>query len=532
MEAKFTIKNYRCFADSSPLKFNLNLEEKTFIALVGANNSGKSSFLKFFYELRSIWGNLKEQDHIRSLIKKTNRDYSYLSVSDPIEVFNDTNNRPFSIGIEIVPSDSKNNYLSYIEMISKRSNPQEWNITFYYNSSKIKINNQDANHMNNEIYLMGQKVSLDYSDFINLMDTLFNSFYIGAFRNAINQGSGSHYDLPIGTSFISTWNQWKTGAAKKQNTVIQNVTDDIARIFDFKSLQINYSDQLKTLQVIINNKPYRLDELGSGIAQFIVVLGNVAIKDISLILIDEPELNLHPSLQIDFLTSLASHAKQGIILATHSIGLARTTSRPIYSLHKKKDCVKFKKFTAMSNYAEFIGEMSFSAYNDMGFNKILLVEGVKDIKTLQQFLRLPQLRKDHKIVMIPLGGDQLANKGVGDELKDLTRITRDAKKIFCIVDSERASKNGLPSKARQGFAKVCKNLGFTLCMTERRAIENYFTEQAIQKIKESKYRALKPYEKLKSCNPSWSKTENWEIAREMKWNDIKNTDVGKFLKAL
>jgi len=43
------IKNYRSFADENPLRLQLR---PGFTALIGPNNSGKSSVLKFFYELR------------------------------------------------------------------------------------------------------------------------------------------------------------------------------------------------------------------------------------------------------------------------------------------------------------------------------------------------------------------------------------------------------------------------------------------------------------------------------------------------
>lgn len=31
---------------------------------------------------------------------------------------------------------------------------------------------------------------------------------------------------------------------------------------------------------------------------------------------------------------------------------------------------------------------------------------------------------------------------------------------------------------------------------------------------------------------AWSKDENWRIAREMELNDIKNTDLGRFLEKM
>jgi predicted ATPase len=75
--------------------------------------------------------------------------------------------------------------------------------------------------------------------------------------------------------------------------------------------------------------------MGAGLAQFIMVLGNVAFRQPSFILIDEPELNLHPSLQLDYVNTLASYASQGLLFGTHSVGLARTASEYTYALTKE-----------------------------------------------------------------------------------------------------------------------------------------------------------------------------------------------------
>jgi AAA15 family ATPase/GTPase len=49
MEIDLSIENYRCFPAGSPVSLKIS---KGFSAFVGVNNSGKSSLLKFFYEMR------------------------------------------------------------------------------------------------------------------------------------------------------------------------------------------------------------------------------------------------------------------------------------------------------------------------------------------------------------------------------------------------------------------------------------------------------------------------------------------------
>src|SRR6516165_4409122 len=132
---------------------------------------------------------------------------------------------------------------------------------------------------------------------IRFSEILANSLYIGPFRNAINVGSGTYYDLNVGTDFVKTWNAWKTGDSKHSNRAIEVITQQIRSIFEFSRLEINASTNDKLI-ALVDGQPYRLDELGAGLSQFIVVFANAAIKKPTMILIDEPELNLHPALQI------------------------------------------------------------------------------------------------------------------------------------------------------------------------------------------------------------------------------------------
>ena len=208
--------------------------------------------------------------------------------------------------------------------------------------------------------------------FFEFFNVISKSMYIGAFPNAINEGSGSYYDIPVGTAFISQWNNWKTGGTRRQNEIAQKIADTLARIFGYNRMEINSTPDQKSLQVILDGKPYRLRELGSGLAQFIIVLGHVAMQKPLYLFVDEPELNLHPSLQLDFITSLAEYSEYGIMFATHSVGLARSSSEKIYSFQKKEDIYSVRQFDQTINISEFLGEMSFSSFKELGFSQYYL----------------------------------------------------------------------------------------------------------------------------------------------------------------
>jgi hypothetical protein len=281
--------------------------------------------------------------------------------------------------------------------------------------------------------------------------------------------------------------------------------------------------------VFIDGRSFKLLELGAGIAQFILVLANVAIRKPSFVFIDEPELNLHPSLQIDFLTTLASYSQNGVVFATHSIGLARAMAKPIYSLRKvAQGETEVRDLETTPRLSEFLGELGFSGYQDLGFNTVLLVEGPTDVTTFQQFLRT--YKKDHKIVILPLGGKSFITPASEPQLAELRRISD---KIVAIVDSERESATAPVGSSILGFEEVCRNLGIACHILERRATENYFPSTAIKRaFEDDKLRPLSCYEDFASVLPRWHKRENWRIAREMTRSDLDASDLGPILDSL
>jgi hypothetical protein len=163
----------------------------------------------------------------------------------------------------------------------------------------------------------------------------------------------------------------------------------------------------------------------------------------------------------------------------------------------------------------------------MGFEKVLLVEGPTEVRTIQQFLRM--LGKDHKIVLLPMGGSSLINEKREPELQELKRISSN---VSALIDSERATPNAALHSAREGFVRNCNAAAIDCHVLTRRAIENYFTDRAIKAVKGNQYSALRDYDALADTNPAWSKEENWRIAREMTLDELNETDLLEFLSKL
>ncbi len=236
---KITLKNYRCFEDTRPLTLELG---PGFTAFVGPNNSGKSSCLKFFYESRQLFGQLANQGNFPNYLVGHTINAQSMSVDDQVEIFFNRNQRPLVVEIEFPAATGAQ--VSKVRLTTKRTTLNSWQCEFFTGMPPTKLmGHQGGNVYTNE---QGQQVVADFSDLVEMAGVFVRTAYVGPFRNAINEGSGTYYDLGIGTTFIDTWDQWKTGPSRLQNEVIQAVTDDIAHVFGYSRFEVNAADSPRT----------------------------------------------------------------------------------------------------------------------------------------------------------------------------------------------------------------------------------------------------------------------------------------------
>jgi energy-coupling factor transporter ATP-binding protein EcfA2 len=465
-----------------------------------------------------------------------------MGISDIAEVANDSDPSRFQFEIEITDSlfPSDNTYFTATQIrleynVETQSLlPKSFTVTtlggeiIKYDENRIKQTTQSQDYYRIR-YEDGSIV--DFSALQDFATSLSQSRYFPAFRNAINEGGGTYYDLPIGTSLVATWDQWKAGSTRAHKIAISRVESEIASLLGFSSLQINADNTSKTLDVIIDSRPQKLHEVGAGVAQLIIVLAAALVSKPPYILIDEPELSLHPSLQLSFLATLGSYATAGLLYSTHSISLARCTAQRIYAVKKiKNGSSQMHPFSDSAiNFGGWLGELSYSSRVELGCEGLLLVEGSTDVLFFQEFLR--KIGKDHKYVLMQLGGSSLIRGGVTPHLSELSRII-DPSKIRVFIDSEKNSAEEPLAADRMAFVSECNNIGIKVHVSERKATENYLEKNGIQKILGVEFKPLEPYQKLKACQKPWHKSDNWRIARETEFDDIKNTDLGKFLEAL
>lgn len=103
----------------------------------------------------------------------------------------------------------------------------------------------------------------------------------------------------------------------------------------------------------------------------------------------------------------------------------------------------------------------------------------------------------------------MINADSGPMLAEMQRLTP---RIAALIDSEWDSSDAALAVDRKAFLDNCAELGIAAHATERRALENYLTEDAVRSVKGDAYHALGPFQKRSEVSPMWGKDENWRIA--------------------
>lgn len=523
MKIQLTIKNYRCFVEPATIEI-----KPGFTAFVGLNNAGKSTLMRFLLEFRNLFKVIGNNGNFHKSLYTRDQKTSPLHTLDPDEVFSNLNDQGIEFWFDFSYNPRERHEHSLTKALFRINRNLEWHCQLFIGEDQVSIQQNNFEFDNTLLtWQQNPRKSVELGILFKLAKNLSNTLYIGPFRNTINIGTRDNYlDIQIGEAFIKQFRILKTGNDKSSNASINKLTQDIQQIFGFTSLEISPSSDDQSLHITVNGKPYKQHELGSGIQQFILVLANATIKRPNYLFIDEPELNLHPSLQLDFLTTLASYTSEGVFFSTHSLGLARSAAGTVYTVNKISDGnSKVTHLAATPRLPEFLGEMNFSSHKELGFEKILLVEGSSEVTVMQQILR--KMGKDHKIMILSLSGR--INGEMGAELEEVLRINTE---VAAIIDSELTSEVEALAMSRQSFIDLCKKMNIPCHVLHKRATENYFPDHIVKEVFGDKYRALTDYEKLDEAEPNWSKNLNWKLANAMSLEELLTNDFGDFLNKL
>lgn len=530
---ELTFGNYRCFSDKHPATIEIG---PGFTAIVGPNNSGKSAILRYLYEFRETLGSIGVG--FNGLLAGTARQLKAPKVADITELFWRHAAKSMELGFGLAATAefprqflrmaitqpgfqalaTQFNHVKYAEAPNRQQS-----VEYSGRVGSIATRPHGVFHVSRDgEYVVGQT-----SGFARMFQDLSSSLYLPAARSAIAPGVGGVvFDVPIGEAFVEHLDNLRTGPNKAHSNATRAVIEEVGRLVGIRGLNFQRQHDSNRLHVDANGLPFRLDEVGTGIGHILYALATASTRKAQYILIDEPEMGLHPQLQVEFLMALHKHAGTGVVFATHSIGLARAIADRIYAVQQMPEGHSIvHRVDREPGPAERAGEQSRGLYRELGYATTLLVEGPTDVTVFKRFLQ--KLELDRRVFVLQLGGRSLIKAGVESHLREVKAVCGN---VIAVIDSEREADGGAPMKEHVGFQGACEEVDIPCHLTQLRATENYLTADAVQTAFGPDKSPLGKYQRLKGVEQQfWHKSDSCKAAEYMSRADIEATDVGEFL---
>jgi hypothetical protein len=298
------------------------------------------------------------------------------------------------------------------------------------------------------------------------------------------------------------------------------------------------------LNVHIDGHPVPISRLGAGIGECFVMmlvckiarewLPRIGRPPIEIILVEEPELHLHPRLQRILLSYLLKYAESNdvqLILSTHSATVLNAVYLAGGSVYRTeydsaKQQVLVNPVRATDRLLALLKDIGASPGDLLQADKVLWVEGPHDIPVFKAWLSKAPNFQNQSVAVLPLGGDDPAS----DDF-DINQLRVLNPNCLVLLDSEKTGLDASAKATRLTTQRKCRHAGIPCLLTERRSTENYFTYGALSTIYSGFTSEVEPYAKLTDYDSSFSKDDNGRIASAMDWSDLAATDIGQALEA-
>jgi ABC-type polar amino acid transport system ATPase subunit len=259
------------------------------------------------------------------------------------------------------------------------------------------------------------------------------------------------------------------------------------------------------------------ENCGLGLRDLVVMLYYAHSPGSPVLLIEEPESHLHPQIQRALLRHLTEETTKQYVFSTHSnVFLDDTLVDQIFFT----ECEKEISVDNATSRASILNDLGYSVADNLCADLLILGEGPTDRGVIEEFLIKMGLWDKYVVRYWPLGGDIMDQLDLG--------VFREKYNVIAVVDNDPGSK-----RVRERFLRACEENGIEAMRLKRRAIENYFSVNALRTVFKGQVpvtlTAVDPRMDLLKQLGFNVKARNRQVAHAMSLDDIKGTDFRAFL---
>lgn len=447
MIKKMTLKNYRCFED-----YTINFKDETLI--VGENNAGKSTIIEAL-RIISVTAN------------KLFKNRQYINANDSLNI--PKNIRGFNLNLDAYKIDLRSIVYFYKENINAEIIAEfENNVIFkiYLNPECVFATIYNKNGENIKSITNAKKMNENDLK-VNIMPHL-NLIREKEKKLATETIERDQYTYLSSLHFRNEILLYKNDYFLKFKNIAEKIwsglcIDDVEYSFDNDEVLFWIKD---------NQFPSELGLMGSGLQMYLQIIWFIS-KNSSgaTIILDEPDVYLHPNLQKKIFNYIKSMNTQ-IIIATHSVELiSEADFKNVFQIDKTIRIQRYSNgLSNVQNIVEKIGSVQNMSLLRLGLSKkCIFVEGL-DMKLLNKFYKILYPEKIELLSDLPiieLGSFTRYEQALGVS-KLFYKETEGNFKCICILDRDYRMENEL-----NRIKKNAEDAHLNLHIWERKELESY-----------------------------------------------------------
>jgi hypothetical protein len=300
--------------------------------------------------------------------------------------------------------------------------------------------------------------------------------------------AGTAFDGTFGSGkLIDTIAQWERpdiGDLVEHAEKFRRLLHFAQTVLEDARVQIQIPHRRDTIHVIKDGKTLPIQRLGTGVHQVIMLAAAATIIEDSAVAIEEPETNLHPSLQRKLIAYLNEQTSNQYFVTTHSGHILEAAPAAVFQVSLVDGVTRVRRVGSPSDRFQAVEDLGYHASDLIQTPAVVWVEGPSDRIYLTAWLKAlnPALVEGTHYSVMFYGGRLLSHLSANDpEVEGFISLRRLNRYVVVLMDSDRKRQgeriNATKSRLVEEIERTA-SCGYAW-VTDGREIENYLDERFV-----------------------------------------------------